>query len=105
MYGPFDTFIGTGIVGGYMPNYEAMGRQAGEIVNALLDGAAPASLRLPEVMPTTLNVDWRQVRRWGIDEKAIPGDAVVHFKERTFWEASPERGDDRRRACSCSRPG
>jgi signal transduction histidine kinase len=86
VYGPFDTFIGTGVVGGYMPNYDRMGRQAGKIVNALLDGATPASLHLPEAMPTTLNVDWRQVRRWGIDEKAIPNDAVVHFKERTFWE-------------------
>ncbi len=37
-------------------------------------------------MPTTLNVDWRQVRRWGIDENAIPGDAVVHFKAPTFLE-------------------
>jgi C4-dicarboxylate-specific signal transduction histidine kinase len=55
-------------------------------VNELLDGAAPGSLRLPEIMPTTLSVDWRQVRRWGIDEKAIPGDAVLHFKELTFLE-------------------
>ncbi|WP_186408331.1 sensor histidine kinase [Candidatus Accumulibacter aalborgensis] len=86
VYGPFDTFIGSGIVGGRMPNYAAMGRQAGEIVNALLDGAAPAALRLPEIMPTTLNVDWRQVRRWGIDETAIPGDAIVHFREPGLWE-------------------
>lgn len=87
VYGPFNTFIGSGIVGGRMPNYAAMGRQAGEIVNALLDGAAPASLRLPEIMPTTLNVDWRQVRRWGIDETAIPRDAIVHFREPGLWEA------------------
>jgi signal transduction histidine kinase len=87
VYGPFDTFMGAGIVGGYMTSYEAMGRQAGQIVNALLDGAAPRSVRVPEIMPVTLNVDWRQVRRWGIDQKAIPGDAVVHFKTPTFFEA------------------
>ena len=87
VYGPFNTFIGTGIVGGSMPNFAAMGRQAGQIVNGLLDGAAPASLRLPEIMPNTLNVDWRQVRRWGIDENAIPGDAVVHFREHSLLEA------------------
>lgn len=86
VYGPFNTFIGSGIVGGRMPNYAAMGRQAGEIVNALLDGAEPASLRLPEIMPTTLNVDWRQLRRWGIDENAIPGDSIVHFREPGLWE-------------------
>jgi signal transduction histidine kinase len=86
VYGPFDTFMGTGIVGGYMPRYEAMGRQVGQIVIGLLGGAAPDSLRLPEIMPTTLNVDWRQIRRWGIDEKAIPADAVLHFKAPTFLE-------------------
>lgn len=86
VYVPFDTFLGTGVVGGYMQSFEIMGRQAGQIVNALLDGAAPATLHMPEIMPTTLNVDWRQIRRWGIDEKAIPADAVLHFKAPTFLE-------------------
>jgi C4-dicarboxylate-specific signal transduction histidine kinase len=35
----------------------------------------------------SLNVDWRQVRRWGIAENAIPADAVVHFKPPTLLEA------------------
>ena len=87
VYGPFDTFIGTGVVGGRMPSFEAVGRQAGQIVNELFAGAAPASLRLPQLTPTALQVDWRQLRRWGIDEKQIPADTVVHFREPTFWEA------------------
>ncbi len=89
VYGPFDTFIGTGIVGGSMPNFAAMGRQAGEIANALLAGVAPTVLRLPKVMLPTANVDWRQIRRWGIDEKAIPGDAIVRFKTPTLLEEYP----------------
>lgn len=87
VYGPFNTFIGLGIVGGSMPDFEAMGRQAGSAVNRLLDGVAPASLQLPKVMPATLNVDWRQVRRWGIDENAVPPGAIVHFRIPTIWEA------------------
>jgi signal transduction histidine kinase len=87
LYGPFITFIGTGAVGGVVANFETMGRQTGEIVNALLDGAAPASLVLPKTMPTALNVDWRQVQRWGIDERAVPSDAIVHFREPTLWQA------------------
>jgi signal transduction histidine kinase len=87
VYGPFDPFIGTGIVGGSMPSFAAMGRQAGEIANALLAGVAPTALCLPEIMLTTVNVDWRQVRRWDIDANAIPGDAIVRFKAPTFLEA------------------
>jgi signal transduction histidine kinase len=87
VYGSYSSHIGTGIVGGYMPSFEAIGRQAGRVVSELLAGAEPGSLRLPEVMPQTLNVDWRQVRRWGIDERTIPRDAVVHFKPPTLLEA------------------
>ena len=36
VYGPFDTFIGTGIVGGRMPSFEEMGRQAGDTVRQSL---------------------------------------------------------------------
>ncbi len=87
VYGARSTQIGTGIVGGYMSSFEAMGRQAGVIINELLAGAEPGSLSIPELMPETLDLDWRQVRRWGIDEKAIPRDAVVHFRPPTLFEA------------------
>jgi len=86
VYGPFDTFIGTGVVGGLMPSFEAMGRQAGQVVSNLLEGVAPAGLRLPGVTPPNVTVDWRQVRRWDIDERAVPGDAVVHFREPAFLD-------------------
>jgi len=87
VYGPFDTLIGTGVVGGRMPSFEAIGQQAGRIVNEVFAGAAPATLQLPEVTPTRLQIDWRQIKRWRIDERDIPADTLVHYKEPTFWEA------------------
>lgn len=87
VYGPFNTFLGTGVVGGRMPTFEAIGRQAAETVDRLLGGAAPASLRLPVVAPTEVHIDWRQARRWDIHERDVPAGAVWHFREPTFWEA------------------
>jgi signal transduction histidine kinase len=87
VYGPFDTFIGTGVVGGRMPSFEDMGKQAGQIVKQILAGTAPAALRLPNSTPTALHIDWRQAQRWRIDEKLIPADTIVHFRQPTFWEA------------------
>ena len=87
VYGPLTSFIGAGVVGGYTPNFLAEGQQAGRTAIALLDGAAPASLRMPEITPLALNLDWRQVRRWGLDESAIPGDAIAQFREPTLLEA------------------
>ena len=86
VYAPFDPFLGTGIVGGAMTPFRDMGRQAGQLANALLDGAAPASLAVPTVMPLHWHLDWRQVRRWGIDTRAIPEDAFIHFRTPTFFE-------------------
>ncbi|MDM0022458.1 sensor histidine kinase [Variovorax saccharolyticus] len=87
VYGTFSTFLGTGVVGGVMPRFEAMGRQAGDIINALLDGAAPSSLELPERTRNNLSVDQRQTRRWRIADSDVPPDAYVEFKQPTFWDA------------------
>jgi hypothetical protein len=76
VYGPYNTFIGTGVVGGRVPIFEQMGEIAGKIVNQLLEGRAVSALDLPAVMPTTLSVDWRQIKRWGIKESDVPGDAL-----------------------------
>ena len=87
VYGPFHTFLGTGVVGGFVTPFEDSGRKAGEIANQLLGGAAPGSLRLPAVMPAVLHVDWRQLQRWGIDERAVPRDAVIMFRTPGFFES------------------
>jgi signal transduction histidine kinase len=87
VYGPYSTFVGTGIVGGRMTGFDAMAHGSAELVLALLEGAVPASLALPAVMPTALHVDWRQLRRWGIDPQVLPDDTVVHFQTPSFWES------------------
>ena len=86
VYAPFPTFIGTGIVGGVMESYVTMGRMAADAVLALVAGTAPAALALPKVMPNQVHVDWRQVQRFGIAPDAVPADAVVSFREPSFWE-------------------
>ena len=87
MYGPFSTFIGTGVVGGVMPSYAAMARQGAEIVNQLLEGVPAVSIKLPSETPSAMQIDWRQAQRWGIKQEQLPPDTVVHFKQPTFWEA------------------
>ena len=86
VYGPYNTFIGTGVVGGRVPIFEAMGAMAGRIVNQLLEGRAVSALGLPVVMPTSLSVDWRQIKRWGIKESDVPAEALVQFKSPGLWD-------------------
>jgi signal transduction histidine kinase len=32
------------------------------------------------------NVDWRELRRWGIDGKRLPPGSIVQFRQLSFWE-------------------
>jgi signal transduction histidine kinase len=86
VYGPLDTFIGNGVVGGRMPSFLAIGRQAGEIVERLLAGTPPSEIHLPDSTAVVLRVDWRQVERFGIDPAAIPREAQVQFRAPSFWQ-------------------
>ena len=86
VYSVLPTGLGLGIVGGSMISFEESGRVAGRAASELLAGASPSSVQLPAALPSLLHVDWRQVRRWGIDESAIPTDAVVLFRDPTLLD-------------------
>ncbi len=47
VYGPYSTFIGTGIVGGRMPSWRTMGMDAAGLVAQLFDGIEPAAVQRP----------------------------------------------------------
>lgn len=86
VYGPYPTFIGTGVVGGVMASYVTMGRLVAGATLELLAGTPPAAVTLPKTVTNQVHVDWRQARRWGIAPEAVPADAVVQFREPSFWE-------------------
>ena len=85
VYGALDTFLDSGIVGGSMTPYEQQAREAAAIVVRLLDGATLASLDLSPV-PQVAMVDWRQLRRWRVDEGSLPAGTIVRFREPSVWD-------------------
>lgn len=87
VYVPYASQIGAGAVGGRMASYVEMGRETRMIVDRLLADVPASSIAVPSAIPTPVQLDWRQVRRWGIPPDRIPPDAVIHFREPTFWEA------------------
>jgi signal transduction histidine kinase len=86
VYSATDVAQGRGVVGGRMLSYEGTGRQYGEILERLFRGQ-PDWKRMPDSNPSSLQVDWRQVKRWGIDPELIPPDAIVSFRPPTLWQA------------------
>jgi signal transduction histidine kinase len=85
VYGAFDSQLGTGIVGGYFNRYEDQTKAAGAIIVRLIDGALPTAIATSSA-PRVAMLDWRELRRWGVDERLVPSDAVVTYREATVWE-------------------
>jgi signal transduction histidine kinase len=74
-----------GVVGGYLISYEAVGKRVGEVGLKILSGTRPEDISSPPVAGVSM-FDWRQLRRWGVDEAKIPPGSTVLYKEQTFWE-------------------
>jgi len=84
--GVFETFLGHGIVAGSIASYGTQGRRTGEIVVRLLSGEDPAKIGVQAPIVPHCIADWRQLRRWGIDERLLPADCEVRFRDVTVWD-------------------
>jgi C4-dicarboxylate-specific signal transduction histidine kinase/ABC-type uncharacterized transport system substrate-binding protein len=85
VYGTFDTQIGAGIVGGYVSRFEDQATQAGAIIVRVLNGVPPGEIPIATATRVPM-VDWRQIGRWNVDERKLPSETVVRFREPTAWD-------------------
>ena len=86
VYGVLETYLGQGIVGGSFPSFEAHGKLAGEVALRVLAGEKPENITVEPSTPAVADVDWRELRRWGISESRLPPGSVVRFRSLSVWE-------------------
>jgi signal transduction histidine kinase len=84
VYGVYDTYLQSGIVGGHMDTFQAMGREAGRLALHILAGERPAKYRLG-VASAADYVNFQQLQRWGIEESRLPPGTVLRFKDPSLW--------------------
>jgi PAS domain S-box-containing protein len=84
-FGAAEVWLGRGIVGGDLIRYGPQAQLAGELAVRLLKGEPIASVRPVDVKSSALMFDWRELRRWGIDEKRLPAGSTVLYREPNFW--------------------
>jgi PAS domain S-box-containing protein len=87
VYGAVPNWLGLGIVGGDLIQYEGIGARAAELANRVLRGEAASSIAPVEAPPPRLTFDWRQIQRWGMDERRIPAGSEILFRTPTLFEA------------------
>jgi len=86
VYGPYDTLLGRGVVGGYMISFESVGTETADLVLDVLNGKDPSALPPRRSAAHAYRVDARQLERWNLAEKNLPADTVVLFKQSPLWE-------------------
>jgi PAS domain S-box-containing protein len=86
VFGLYDTYMGYGIVGGSLMSFEQQGSEAAALTLRVLAGESPASIPFGGEHAYVSVYDWRELKRWGISEKALPPGSVVKFKSRSMWE-------------------
>ena len=78
--------LGQGVVGGSVIDFENIGRDAGRMAAKMLRGEAAPSAPVPSFATSTPRFDGRQLVRWNLDERRLPEDSQVIFREPTLWQ-------------------
>jgi signal transduction histidine kinase len=81
-----DAYLGRGIVGGPMISTDEMGRAGAAAAIRILRGERPQNASTPAIGFATPAYDWRELRRWQIDESSLPPGSIVHFRSPTTWD-------------------
>jgi signal transduction histidine kinase len=81
-----DTALGYGSVGGRMTQIETMARKTAEIALRVISGESIAAIEPVVIRENPAMFDWRELKRWGIDESVLPPGSIVRFKELSTWE-------------------
>ena len=108
-----DSAMGQGIVGGSLKDQSAQLDALGRLALRVLSGESAASIPVSSPNLNVRQVDWRQLRRWGISESRVPQGTRVLFKEPSRLGPLPglhprhaSRGDGPNRSsspgCCCS---
>ncbi len=86
VYAVSDTYIGTGVVGGYVVSWARTGEVAAEMGVEILHGADPRLVSAPAGGTALYMFDWRQLKRWDFSESELPPGSVVEYKLPSAWE-------------------
>ncbi len=85
VFGMSDTYLGHGIVGGDLMNFQEQGKVTAAIVSRLLKGERPENIPI-ETLSSTFMFDGNELQRWHISEDRLPAGSVILFRKPAVWE-------------------
>jgi len=86
VFTPLGLALGRGVVGGSIVEFEDIGRDAARMATQLLRGGTAPATPVPSFATALPRFDARQLARWRLDERRLPADSHVLFREPTLWQ-------------------
>ncbi len=86
IYAMADTTMGSGAVGGYVVDFEKMGKVVADVALETLKGKARNQFTISPDETSTYIFDWRQLKQWGFSENDLPEGSIILFKTTSVWE-------------------
>jgi signal transduction histidine kinase len=86
VYAVSDTYVGLGTVGGYVVSWAKTGEMAADATVQILRGKNAADVVLKSPGSGVYLFDWRQLKKWGFSESALPPGSEVEYRIPTAWE-------------------
>ena len=78
--------LGRGAVGGALISSAQEGIAASEVASNILSGEASHDVMKVFLEPAAPAFDWRELRRWNIDENRLPPGSRVLFRPSSLWD-------------------
>jgi hypothetical protein len=86
LFGLSSPQFGRGIVGGPLLSIDELSHVTTRVALRILGGESPRGISTPTQLPGAPVFDWRELRRWRIDEARLPLGSVVEFREQSVWQ-------------------
>jgi signal transduction histidine kinase len=86
VYVAVDQYVDLGVVGGHVYSVGTHGRQAAQIGVRVLRGETTPNLPVIEQAAYADVFDWRQLRRWGLDETRLPAGSEIRHRALSPWD-------------------
>ncbi len=86
MFSYTDAYFGKGIVGGPLISGKEQARETARTAARLLAGEKAADIKISPIGLSQPVFDWRELRRWNIEQSALPAASTILFREPSVWD-------------------
>lgn len=81
-----ESWVGQGVVGGMVAAAAPIGESAADLALRVLRGEPPSSISVGPGDFVRPVFDWRELKRWNVDESVLPPGSEVRFRRLSVWD-------------------